>query len=93
MSLTRKEMLFLLVSEECGEISQAASKCIRFTAEHSHYETSNLERLNVELGDLFSVLHLLEKELSYKFDPTFNEAKLHRIEEYMKISTQMGTLS
>ena len=90
--MNKKEYLLGLLAEEGAEIAQAANKCARFTTTHRHYETSNLDRLNVELGDLFSVLYLLEKELKVEFVKTHNPEKLERIEAYMQISRDLGAL-
>ncbi len=91
--MNKKEYLFGLLAEEGSEIAQAANKCVRFTMAHRHYDESNLERLNVELGDLFSVLYLLEEELKIEFVKTHSVEKLARIEKYMQVSRDMGTLN
>ena len=91
--MNKVEYLFALVSEECSEIAQAANKCVRFTPHHAHYEQSNLERLQVELTDLMTVLQMLSEELKVEFVLAPCEAKRFRIEKYMKISRAMGTLN
>lgn len=90
--MNNRDYLLVLVMEEASEIGQAASKCLRFTPEHAYYESSNLGMLRTELRDLVTVLSLLEKELDTKFDMTVCEGKLKRIEKYMNISREMGTL-
>jgi hypothetical protein len=89
-----KEYLLLLLAEECSEVAQAASKCVRFTPEHTYsgYDKSNLERLKVELSDICSVLFLLETELDTKFELTHSEEKVNTIIKYLGISREMGTL-
>jgi NTP pyrophosphatase (non-canonical NTP hydrolase) len=91
--MNNKEYLLALLTEECCEVAQAANKCIRFTTEHAHYATSNLERLQVELIDLFSVLELLEEELKIVFEKAPSESKIFRIKAFMEISRKMGTLT
>ena len=90
--MNKREYLFSLLMEESGEIAQAANKCNRFTPNHAYYETTNLERLQVELRDLMAVLYLLEKELGIVFDMSVDMDKLLRIKKYMKISADMGAL-
>lgn len=89
-----REYLFNLVMEEASEIAQAASKCNRFTPDHTYgkYSSSNLVRLGVELNDLFTVISLLEKELGVIFEKTPNKFKLDKVEKYMKISKELGAL-
>lgn len=90
--MNKREYLFSLLMEESCEISQAANKCNRFTPNHAYYETTNLERLQVELRDMMAVLYLLEKELDIVFDMSVDMDKLLRIKKYMKISADMGVL-
>jgi hypothetical protein len=54
-------ILHINLFEECAEVIQALSKVIRFTSEHKHYETSNGERLNEEVNQLFALLLVLSK--------------------------------
>lgn len=57
--LTRDELLILLV-EECGEVIQAATKCLRFgyDREQPGYGV-NSKVLSAEVGDLLGVLDAL----------------------------------
>jgi hypothetical protein len=87
-----KEYLLGLMGEEGSEIAQAANKCARFTMDHRYYAESNFERLNTELGDLFSVMYLLEEELKVEFVKTHNPEKIERIRQTMQLSRDMGTL-
>jgi len=62
--LTRDELLVLLV-EECGEIIQAATKCLRFGYER--YQSGygiNCEVLAEEVGDLLGVIDALRLDPS-----------------------------
>lgn len=57
--LTREEKLVLLV-EECGEVIQAATKCLRFGWDRDFPEYGvNHEVLAREVGDLMAVLRSL----------------------------------
>ena len=88
-----QEYLFGLIQEECGEISQAASKCNRFGPLHSHYEDSNLDRMQIELTDLMTVLKMLEEHLMIAFEYKACEEKRERILAFMEISKSMGRLN
>ena len=57
--------LMVLAMEECCELSQAVSKCLRFTPDHTPegiYPTSNKDRVTDELIDLIAVAQLLRDE-------------------------------
>ncbi len=92
--MNKKEYLFLLLMEECGEVTQAASKCLRFTPDHTYggYDETNLERLGTELQDLFTIVNLLEEELKVSFEKKPGKLKLKSTADYMAISKRMGTL-
>ncbi len=60
MKLTRDELLVLLI-EECGEVIQAATKCLRFGFDVDHgvdYGNNKLV-LSREIGDLMAVTDVL----------------------------------
>ena len=100
--MNKLEYLFGLVQEEACEIGQAASKCNRFTPGHAHYEHSNLERLQIEITDLVTVLTMIEEEINnvkvegkpkrllFEYEPS--EGKRQRLLSYMNISREMGCL-
>lgn len=90
--MNKQEMLLTLVMEESCEIAQAANKCIRFKPNHNHYENSNLERLQIEITDLVTVLKMLSEHMKIEFDLTPSDAKRFRIEKYLEISRKMETL-
>jgi hypothetical protein len=58
--LTRDELLILLV-EECGEVIQAATKCLRFgfDVDHGVDYGNNRMVLSREVGDLLAVIDVL----------------------------------
>ena len=55
--LSREELLVLLI-EECGEVIQAATKCLRFgfNVDHGLGYGNNWRVLSSELGDLLGVV-------------------------------------
>lgn len=90
-----QQYLMSLLMEEASEVAQAANKCNRFTPDHIYadYGNSNLERLQIEITDLVTVLSLLEKELGVTFDMTPSNDKVQRITNMMVHSRAMGTLT
>ncbi len=56
-SLTREELLILLI-EECGEVIQAATKCLRFgfDVDHDVGYGNNRAVLSREVGDLEAII-------------------------------------
>jgi NTP pyrophosphatase (non-canonical NTP hydrolase) len=57
--LTRDELLVLLI-EECGEVVQAATKCLRFGYDRDQPDYGiNSEVLAKEVGDLMGVVEAL----------------------------------
>jgi hypothetical protein len=59
-TLTRDELLVLLI-EECGEVIQAATKCLRFgyDVDHGVDYGNNKLALSREIGDLLGVAEAL----------------------------------
>ena len=57
--MNREQYLLLLLMEEAAEVSQAASKCIRFTGAHNHQGVSNIDKLSSEIVDFIAVLEML----------------------------------
>lgn len=49
----------VILQEECAEVIQAASKCIRFGLDDSHGGTPNSKRLENEIGDLLALVDVL----------------------------------
>jgi NTP pyrophosphatase (non-canonical NTP hydrolase) len=59
MPLTREERLVVLI-EECGEVIQAATKCLRFGWDRDHPDYGvNHEVLAREVGDLIAMIDSL----------------------------------
>lgn len=72
MTLTREDLLVLLI-EECGEVIQAATKCLRFgfDADHGMGYGRNDFVLAKEVGDLVAIIDALKldplaMDLTYK---------------------------
>lgn len=56
------ELLLICAAEECSEIAQEISKCLRFGMDHKPecYPTTNIQRVRLETADLFAIFALLE---------------------------------
>lgn len=68
VKLTRDELMILLI-EECGEVIQAATKCLRFgyDVDHGTGYGNNRDHLATELGDLTAVRDELDIDSSEPF--------------------------
>ena len=87
--MTRLDKLLGLLQEESAEVTQCASKCIRFGMEAVYKEQSNRFRLEQEIGDLLAILKLLSesKETNLDSNHIFEcvESKLIRVEKYLQV--------
>jgi len=68
----RQELLTILM-EECGEVIQAASKCIRFGCDNK-----NLKSLEKEMGDLYCMIDLLHEYDMVSLTELDDRAKVKR---------------
>ena len=78
-TLTRDDLLVLLI-EECGEVIQAATKCLRFGFEADHgigYGRNDLV-LAKEVGDLVAIIDALKLD-PFAMDLTY-KAKIAKAE-------------
>lgn len=53
--------ILLILQEECAEVTQAVSKCMRFGPDQMKpgKERTNINMLEEEIGDLFAMVELL----------------------------------
>ena len=95
--MNKEQMLLTLLSEECAEVAQLASKSIRFGLDSCDPTTgkSNMSALHQELIDIIAVVQYLNYEYNFRFD--FDNidwkavaAKKERIDKYMKYSSDLG---
>ena len=84
--MNRLEELLVILQEEAAEVSQCASKCIRFGMNVTHKEMSNRARLEEELGDFLAIVKLISEETKLDDDHLFAcvDAKLLKVEKFMK---------
>lgn len=95
--MNKEQMLLTLLSEECAEVAQLASKSIRFgldSCDPVTYKT-NIYALHQELIDIIAVVQYLNYEYGFDFD--FDNIdwkavaeKKERIDKYMKYSSDLG---
>jgi len=89
--MTREEHLLTILAEECAEVAQRASKCLRFgmlDVEEDESE-NNKQRLMAEFADLIAVYEMLEM-----LWPTawMVDRKKTRVEHYLEYSKERGRL-
>lgn len=85
-TLTRDELLVLLI-EECGEVIQAATKCLRFGFDVDHgtgYGNTRIQ-LSREIGDLDAVCSRLDLDLQ-----AMNNALYTKIGRAEKAKAEFG---
>lgn len=99
--LNQTERLLNLIQEECAEVAQRASKCIRFGLyEAREGKPQNIRLLAEELNDLLTVFSMLDEETNYAFEGTFTEeesidwhnSKREKIIKYEEYSRQLGLI-
>ena len=95
--MTRLEHLLTIVSEECNEVAQRASKALRFGIHEVQpgQTANNLERLRLELADLFAIIEMVEDETGFElYGGTGSEieAKKKKVEKFLELSRKEGTL-
>jgi NTP pyrophosphatase (non-canonical NTP hydrolase) len=96
--MTRIEHLMVCLMEECAEVSQRASKALRFGRHEVQpgQDQTNVERLVGELNDLLAVLGMLRQE-SIDFQTNFEDPvriieKIEKVERFLEYSRKCGTL-
>lgn len=85
-TLTREDLLILLI-EECAEVAQAATKCLRFGYDIDHgtgYGNNRLQ-LSKELGELDAIAARLDLDLN-----AMNEALYTKISRAEKAKAEYG---
>lgn len=94
--MTRTEHLLVILAEECSEVAKNASKALRFgltDREPGPYET-NAERIVQEFHDLHAVVEMLMDEgaIPKRYDGIAMIRKREKVERFLKVSEQCGTL-
>jgi NTP pyrophosphatase (non-canonical NTP hydrolase) len=80
--MTKKEREILgITQEECAEVIQAISKCVRFGIDNSHKSgNTQRENLSMEVGDLVCMIGLMIEAGLVK-EEDINRAKDEKIEK------------
>ena len=100
------EYLLTCLGEELAEVQQETSKCLRFTPNHkpTAYQTTNLERLQLEVADVVAIGSMLAEEdiligISVNRDSLKTAAmrerfddKVNRTMKLMHVSVELGAL-
>ena len=95
--MTEREHLLVLLIEECAEVSQRATKVLRFgfddpAGTEPNQPYTNEKRLIDEVNDLEAVLELLFKDKPFYKSPIHQNRKKERIDKYSKLSKKLGLL-
>lgn len=92
--MTNEQYLLTLLAEECAEVSQRATKAIRFGLEDPKGTqegfSTNKQRLLWEINDLIAVIELLFGN-DY-VDESLKRIKKEKIEKYTQLSKEIGQL-
>jgi NTP pyrophosphatase (non-canonical NTP hydrolase) len=90
------EYLFTTLMEECGELSQSISKCVRFTTNHVCPKKGkpNIEDVRIEFSDVMALLEMLRDEegIDVQASRELIDAKKARFKQMRQISRELGTL-
>jgi len=95
--MNRQEHLLKILEEECCETAVRASKALRFSLQEVQpgQELTNSERIVYEFNDIFAMMEILLDEGHIKkiLDRTAIEKKKLKIEKFLKLSKECGTLT
>jgi len=94
--MNRGEHLLTILSEECGEVVQIASKIKRFGMhEQRDLPVSNYYRLKAELNDIYAMVEMIQAEFNIDLEPDKEVifTKQTQVEIYLQYSKECGTLS
>lgn len=80
-TMTGQHEILQLLQEECAEVIQAASKCIRFG------EKDNTYQLEKEIGDLFCILEIMHEYdmFSYTTVEQYIVEKREKLKKYSNL--------
>lgn len=95
--MNRLEHLLLIAGEECREIGQRTDKALRFSLPETEplQPYTNAQRILHEYCDLIAIMEILADEGALDFAEITRariEAKKAKVEKYLILSRQCGTL-
>ena len=95
--MNKTEYLLTCITEEGGEISQAAAKCLRFGMFDTHPKNDNVPNVNLlvnEINDMLGVAELLKESGFTVFgkigDREAIDAKKEKVIRWMDYSRELG---
>lgn len=93
--MTKPEHLLSITTEECAEVSQRATKALRFGLNETQtgQDRTNARRLRYEFSDLLGVYELMEEEgmVTWPIRKEIN-AKKTKVRKFLKYSKKIGSL-
>jgi len=94
--MTEQEHLLVILAEECAEVSQRATKALRFgltdpKGTEPEQPFDNRTRLLMEINDLLAVVDMLFEEMDYKSE-LLQYSKKEKVKKYLKLSEKLGLL-
>jgi len=95
--MTRQEQLLVILMEECAEVSQRASKALRFgltdpAGTEPGQPYTNQDRLLMEINDLYAVIDMTFGSEGPYLSPMLIQDKKEKVEKYLKLSKKLGLL-
>lgn len=96
--MNKEQYLLVCLMEELSEAAQEASKCIRFTLDHTYelYDKSNKQKLKEELADVNAILKLLASECNIQLHCENRDRVKDKIARTMmryELSKEMGVVN
>lgn len=75
--------ILLILQEECAEVTQSISKCMRFGPDQCKpgKDLTNIQHLEQEIGDLFAMVELLVDKKIGVYQQGIFEAKMRKFEK------------
>lgn len=75
--LDTQQQLFVIMMEECGELIQQCSKCLRSSDYNFAYlmTDENKEQLMREVGDVYAMIELMVKHKLMSWTDVYNNAE------------------
>jgi len=96
--MTETEHILTCLSEECGEVIQAASKALRFGLNNKNPKTGviNKDHLIAEITDVVAVINILVERGILDDDKIMNEnaleAKAKKLNNYLIYAKDVGAI-
>tara|TARA_Y100000296_G_C4987952_1_gene163916 strand:+ start:58 stop:333 length:276 start_codon:yes stop_codon:yes gene_type:complete len=77
--LDTQQQLFVIMMEECGELIQQCSKCLRQQFDLQDYESDhNRKKLIEEVGDVYAMIELMVKNNIITWASVYNRSDVKK---------------